>query len=85
MHKSFEHKVKKNPFSIKLREAGVAMSRRKKRKEERAPMPAQSAGLLRFFEEETEGIKVKPELLMVSSIVFIIICMVAHLYASGFF
>ncbi len=61
------------------------MSRRKKRKEERAPMPAQSAGLLRFFEEETEGIKVKPELLMVSSIVFIIICILAHLYASGFF
>lgn len=62
------------------------MSRRRKRKgEERAPMPAQSAGLLRFFEEETEGIKVKPELLMVSAIVFIIVCILAHLYVSGFF
>jgi preprotein translocase subunit Sec61beta len=25
-------------------------------------MPAQGAGLLRFFEEDTRGIKVKPEL-----------------------
>ena len=28
-------------------------------------MPAGSAGLLRFFEEETPGIKVRPEVVMI--------------------
>ncbi len=47
------------------------MSRRKKK--ETGPMPAASAGLLRFFEEETEGIKVRPELLVVISVTIIVI------------
>lgn len=38
------------------------MSRREKRRRSEAPMPAASAGLLRFFEEETEGIKIRPEI-----------------------
>ena len=40
------------------------MSREKRRSGE-APMPAASAGLLRFFEEETPGIKLRPEAIMV--------------------
>lgn len=40
------------------------MSREKRRSDE-APMPAASAGLLRFFEEETPGIKLRPEVVMV--------------------
>ncbi len=59
------------------------MSRRKRKDERRAPMPAQSAGLLRFFEEETEGIKIKPEVLMALVVIFIIISVLAHLHASG--
>jgi preprotein translocase subunit Sec61beta len=31
-------------------------------KKKNAPLPASSAGLLRFFEDETRGIKVKPEI-----------------------
>tara|TARA_B100002003_G_scaffold109156_1_gene101090 strand:+ start:3771 stop:3911 length:141 start_codon:yes stop_codon:yes gene_type:complete len=31
-------------------------------------MPASSAGLLRFFEEETHGIKVRPEIVIILSI-----------------
>jgi preprotein translocase subunit Sec61beta len=31
-------------------------------------MPAASAGLLRFFEEETPGIKVRPEVVLMMSI-----------------
>jgi preprotein translocase subunit Sec61beta len=50
---------------------------RRKRKKEGAPGPAQSAGLLRFFEEETEGIKVKPEILLALTIALIIICILA--------
>lgn len=45
----------------------------KKKKENKGPMPAASAGLLRFFEEETEGVKIRPELLMVFSIGLIVI------------
>jgi len=38
---------------------------REKRRSDEAPMPAASAGLLRFFEEETPGIKLRPEVVMV--------------------
>jgi preprotein translocase subunit Sec61beta len=60
------------------------MSRKKKR-ESGAPMPAASAGLLRFFEEETEGIQIKPELIIVLSISLIVICILAHAYYFGIF
>ena len=33
-----------------------------KKAKKNAPLPASSAGLLRFFEDETKGIKVKPEM-----------------------
>lgn len=56
---------------------------RKKKKEDRAPMPAQSAGLLRFFEEETEGVKIKPELFMVVVVAFIIASILGYLHSTG--
>jgi len=31
-------------------------------------MPAASAGLLRFFEEETQGIKIRPEIVVVLAV-----------------
>jgi len=52
----------------------------KKKKEKSAPMPAASAGLLRFFEEETEGIKVKPELLIGFAVALIVVCVLAHMF-----
>lgn len=36
------------------------MSSRKSKKS--APLPASSAGLLRFFEDETKGFKIRPEI-----------------------
>lgn len=39
----------------------VGMSVRRSKKG--APLPASSAGLLRFFEDETKGIKVRPEII----------------------
>lgn len=33
-------------------------------KKKNAPLPASSAGLLRFFEDETRGVKIKPEIVM---------------------
>jgi preprotein translocase subunit Sec61beta len=50
------------------------MSKREKRRERRAPMPSQGAGLLRFFEEETQGIKVRPELVVILAVALIIAC-----------
>jgi len=52
----------------------------KKKKEKAAPMPAASAGLLRFFEEETEGIKVRPELLVGLTSALIILCVLAQMF-----
>ncbi len=54
------------------------MSRRKKK--ESGPMPAASAGLLRFFEEETEGIKVRPELLVILAISLIVVSVLAKIF-----
>jgi preprotein translocase subunit Sec61beta len=53
---------------------------KKKKKEKSSPMPAASAGLLRFFEEETEGIKVKPEILVALAIGLIIVCVLANVF-----
>jgi preprotein translocase subunit Sec61beta len=40
-------------------------------------MPAASAGLLRFFEEETQGIKLRPEVVIGMAVVLIIISLIA--------
>ena len=53
------------------------MSRKRK---DSSPMPAASAGLLRFFEEETEGIKIRPELLVILAIVVIISSVLANMF-----
>ena len=55
------------------------MSRREKRRKSEAPMPAASAGLLRFFEEETPGIKVRPEVVLILSIALIAISIVSYM------
>jgi preprotein translocase subunit Sec61beta len=55
-------------------------AKKEKKRERKSPMPAQSAGLLRFFEEETEGIKVKPEILVLLTVALIIVAVVL---ASG--
>ena len=58
------------------------MSARRKKKKG-APMPQQSAGLLRFFEEETEGIKMRPELLIAFAVGLIAVAIVGQLQAAG--
>ncbi len=47
------------------------MSREKRRREE-APMPSAAAGLLRFYEEESVGIKVRPEIIITAAIMLIL-------------
>jgi preprotein translocase subunit Sec61beta len=35
------------------------------------PMPASSAGLLTFFNEDTQGVKIRPEIVLISAVVLI--------------
>ncbi|MCW3982597.1 MAG: preprotein translocase subunit Sec61beta [Candidatus Bathyarchaeota archaeon] len=52
----------------------------RKKKRDTGPMPAASAGLLRFFEEETEGIKVRPELLVGLAVALIVVSVIANAF-----
>jgi len=61
---------------VKLKRGFKKMSKKKKE----SPMPAASAGLLRFFEEETEGVKVRPELLMGLAVALIVVCVLAQIF-----
>ena len=54
------------------------MSRKKKK--DSGPMPAASAGLLRFFEEETEGVKIRPELLVVFAVSLMVLSVLAKVF-----
>jgi len=55
------------------------MSRRA-RKREQAPMPAASAGLLRFYEEEAGGIELRPEVIVIAAVALIVVCIVANIF-----
>jgi preprotein translocase subunit Sec61beta len=45
-------------------------------------MPAASAGLLRFFEEDTPGVKVRPELVMILAVALIAVSLFAYMTAK---
>ena len=51
-----------------------------KKRKDSAPMPAASAGLLRFFEEETEGIKIRPELLVALAVSLVVVSVLAKIF-----
>jgi preprotein translocase subunit Sec61beta len=55
----------------------------RKKKKDTGPMPAASAGLLRFFEEETEGVKIRPELLVVIAVSMIVVSVLAKIFFAG--
>jgi len=42
-------------------------------KKKNAPLPASSAGLLRFFEDETKGVKVDPKIIISIPISLIVV------------
>ncbi|MDJ0270097.1 MAG: preprotein translocase subunit Sec61beta [Aigarchaeota archaeon] len=50
----------------------------KRRKE--APLPASAAGLLRFFEEESKGIKIRPEVVIIVGAMLIVIVTIARIF-----
>ena len=56
----------------------------KKKKQREASMPASSAGLLRFYEENTDSIvKIRPEVLLIITIAVIISVILAHVFLKG--
>jgi len=50
--------------------------RRKKKGE--GPMPSGGAGLIRFFEDETPGIKVGPTLVVIFASMLVVSLVIAH-------
>lgn len=56
------------------------MSRREKRRERSSPMPAASAGLLRFFEEETQGVKIRPEIAVALAVSLILAAIIGRIF-----
>ncbi len=57
----------------------TAKKRRKKRGE--GPMPSGGAGLVRFFEDETPGIKVGPTLVVILAAILLIAVVIAHVWS----
>ncbi len=49
----------------------------------KAPMPASSAGLLRFFEDETSGIKIQPQLVVGLAVGLVIVTILLRLVISA--
>ncbi len=54
------------------------MTKREKRRRDEAPMPAASAGLLRFFEEDTPGIKLSPQLVVITGVGLVVLALMAY-------
>ncbi|MBI3860144.1 MAG: preprotein translocase subunit Sec61beta [Thaumarchaeota archaeon] len=46
----------------------------------KGPMPASSAGLLTFFNEQTNGVKIRPEIVLIGSIVLIATSIVINIF-----
>ncbi len=55
----------------------------KKKKDQAPGMPQSSAGLMRFFQDETNGPKVRPEFVVGGAFVLIAIVLVARIFFSG--
>lgn len=53
----------------------------KTEKKREAPMPMSGAGLMRFFEDETEGIKIQPTYVIVFAVAIIGVVITGHLLA----
>ena len=60
------------------------MSRRRRRRRE-APPPAIAAGLLRFFEEELHGMRVRPEIIVLVAVLLIVFSILINTGFLGLF
>jgi preprotein translocase subunit Sec61beta len=56
-------------------------SKKKRRKRGEGPMPSGGAGLIRFFEDETPGIKIGPTMVVILAAILMIATVIAHIAA----
>ncbi len=54
-----------------------------KKKESSAGMPSSSAGLMRFFQDESHGPKLRPEYVMGGAFVLIVSVILAKIFLAG--
>jgi len=52
----------------------------KKKKQQNTGMPQSSAGLMRFFQDETNGVKIPPELALGAAVVLIVAVIAARIF-----
>jgi preprotein translocase subunit Sec61beta len=52
----------------------------KKKKQQNTGMPQSSAGLMRFFQDETNGVKIPPEFALGAAVVLIVVVIAARIF-----
>ena len=52
----------------------------KKKREQSTGMPASSAGLMRFFQDEAYGIKIRPEFVLAGAVTLVVSVILAHVF-----
>jgi preprotein translocase subunit Sec61beta len=55
----------------------------KKKKDNSPGMPQSSAGLMRFFQDETNGPKIRPEFVVGGAFLLIAVVLVARIFFAG--
>lgn len=55
------------------------MPKSKKKRSSEGPMPAAGAGLIRFFADSSEGVKIGPITVLILSIGLVVVVFLAHL------
>jgi len=61
------------------------MPKSKRKRSSEGPMPAAGAGLIRFFADSSEGIKIGPFTVLVFSIILLVIVLLAKLGVFSLF
>ena len=54
-------------------------AKKKKGRRGEGPMPSGGAGLIRFFEDETPGVKIGPTVVVIFAAVLVILTVAAHI------
>ncbi|HDI31287.1 MAG TPA: preprotein translocase subunit Sec61beta [Thermofilum sp.] len=61
----------------------MSVRKRKKREKEKKAAPMSAAGLMTFYEEEIGGVKVRPEIVILTTLALIGAVLLAHLGLFG--
>ncbi len=79
IHNCYEAKLLNYYKVLSIMSTRTTQSRRKKRRSGTAPMPMAGAGLMRFFQDSSVGIKIGPISAVILSVALIVIVILAHL------